>query len=136
MNSLEEAVVNKLVWKGPLMDRYARALLLAALDLAARGKTYFNNDDVEEAAQPGDKTTVGTAIKLLINEKIITPFRGNIPDLEVWGGMRRSSRACNNGHRNQLYTLTNAGIAREWLRRHGGAPAWNRQDDFLSELSD
>lgn len=117
--NVEQAIIHKQAWKSPVIDAYVSALLRAALSLLDRGVVHFNNDDVAEVDQPNDGTTVGAAFKLLALEKIVEPWRGNIAEREIFGGMRRSSRKCNNGHRNQLYTLTNRGIAHEWLRRHG-----------------
>lgn len=127
---IERAIIHKQAWKGPIIDAYAAALLRAALRRLDEGCSYFNNDDVPEIDQPGDKTTVGVVFKLLMLESVIEPWRGNVPDLGIWGGMRRSGRKCNNGHRNQLYCLTNRGIAEAWLRRHG-APVRPRQLDLF-----
>jgi hypothetical protein len=128
--NVEAAIIHKQAWKSDVLDRYVTSLLRAALRLTDEGITHFNNDDVHELDQPNDKTTVGAAFKLMAMENIIEPWRGNIPEREIWGGMRRSSRKCNNGHRNQLYTLTNRGIAETWLRRHGVAIRPNQLDLF------
>lgn len=120
--NVTEAIVHKLAWKSPVLDRYANGLLLAALELRRRGRQYFNNDDVPEMYQPHDKTTVGVVFKLLMNERVITRFHVTIADKNIFGGMRASTRLGNNGHRNQLYELTNESIAREWLERHGATP--------------
>ncbi len=132
MSAVEAAIIHKQAWKSEVLDRYVSALLREALHLAGDGITHFNNDDVRDIDQPNDKTTVGAAIKLLAMENIIEPWRGNAPEREIWGGMRRSSRKCNNGHRNQLYTLTNRGIAEAWLRKHGVAIRPNQLDLFLT----
>lgn len=116
---VHEAIIAKLSWKTPLMDSFAQALIEAAFRLRNSGIIYFNGDDVDEWAQPGDKTTVGTVFKLLLMENIIELWRGSIPELGIYGGIRRSSRPGNNGHRNQLYILTSVGIANAWLERHG-----------------
>lgn len=118
MKTIEEAIISKNVWRSEIIDKYCTHLLLAALDLLANGTSYFNNDDVPDAHQPHDKTTVGAAIKQLLMVKIIQPWHCNVEDKDIWGGMRRSTRECCNGHRNQLYALTNEGMAREWLSRH------------------
>jgi hypothetical protein len=117
--NVEHAIIHKQTWKSDILDRYTTGLLLAALRLLDDGVPHFNNDDVPEPYQPGDKTTVGAAFKLLALANIIEPWRGNIAEQGIYGGMRRSSRRGNNGHRNPLYNLTNTGIAREWLERHG-----------------
>ncbi|HMP73860.1 MAG TPA: hypothetical protein PKE55_11420 [Kiritimatiellia bacterium] len=117
--NLDHAIINKQVWKSDIIDDYVTALLTSALDLLRRGVVYFNNDDVDEAFQPGDKTTVGAAIKALAIANIIEPWRGSDPAREIFGGMRRSSRPCCNGHRNQLYTLKHVASAQTWLKRHG-----------------
>jgi hypothetical protein len=129
--NVEQAIIHKQAWKSPVLDAYVSALLRAALRLLDRGVYYFNNDDVVEADQPNDGTTVGAAFKLLAMEKIIEPWRGNDQERDIYGGYRRSSRKCNNGHRNQLYTLTNRGIAEEWMRRHG-QDVERRQLDLFS----
>lgn len=116
--NVTEAIIHKLAWKTPVIDRYATGLLKAALRLQDNGIVYFNNDDVAEAYQPGDGTTVGTVFKLMMMEHVIQPFYSNIPSLAIYGGMRRSTRSCNNGHRNQLYQLNSTSIAVEWLERH------------------
>ena len=113
------AIIHKQAWKSMLMDRYATALLEAALDLNGIGRPYFNNDDVTEQYQPNDKTTVGTVFKLLSMEHLIAPWRGSVPELDIYGGMRRSSRPCTNGHRNQLYTLGQMELVTAWMQRHG-----------------
>ena len=127
---IEHVIIHKQTWKGPVIDAYASALLRAALQRRDEGVTYFNNDDVPEIDQPRDKTTVGVVFKLLMLESVIEPWRGNVPEHGIWGGMRRSIRKCNNGHRNQLYCLTNRGIAEAWLRRHG-VPVRDRQLDLF-----
>lgn len=75
--NVEQAIIHKQAWKSPVLDAYVTALLRAALRLLDRGVYYFNNDDVAEADQPNDGTTVGAAFKLLALEKIIEPWRGN-----------------------------------------------------------
>lgn len=117
--NVEQAIIHKQAWKSPVLDAYVSALLRAALRLLDSGTIYFNNDDVGDLDQPGDGTTVGVSFKLLSHENIIEAWRGCDDEQGIYGGIRRSSRRCNNGHRNQLYTLTNRGIAEEWLRRHG-----------------
>lgn len=124
------AVLHKLMWKSDSIDAYATALLSAALLRRENGIVYFNNDDVPEPHQPMDKTTVGVVFKLLLHESIITPFRGTIEAARIWGGYRRSTRRGNNGHRNQLYTLVNSGLARAWLLRHGVAEPKQQLDLF------
>lgn len=116
---VDHVIISKQAWKSPAMDLYAGALLTNALRLYASGTVYFNGDDVPEAYQPGDGTTAGAVIRMLTSLKIIEPWRGTVESKKIWGGMRRSTRECCNGHRNQLYALTNTGIAREWLSRHG-----------------
>lgn len=113
------AIIHKQTWKSAIFDRYATALLEAARDLHGIGREYFNNDDVAEEFQPGDKTTVGTVFKLLTMEHLITPWRGTIADQDIYGGMRRSTRPGCNGHRNQLYTLGQMELVLAWLQRHG-----------------
>ena len=132
--NVEAAIIHKQAWKSPVLDKYVSSLLCSALRLDSEGISFFNNDDVPELDQPNDGTTVGASFKLLAMENVIEPWRGNIPDREIWGGMRRSSRKCNNGHRNQLYTITNRGIAETWLRRHGVAIA-PRQLEFFDPPS-
>lgn len=121
--NLTEAIIAKLTWRSGVAHAYASALLRAALALADAGVVYFNNDDVDELDQPLDKTTVGSVFRMLMAANIIEPWRGTVATQMIWGGMRRSTRRANNGHRNQLYTLTSHGIATEWLRRCGAAPA-------------
>lgn len=128
--NVEQAIIHKQAWKSPVLDAYVTALLRAALRLLDRGTVYFNNDDVAEADQPNDGTTVGAAFKLLMLETVVEPWRGTVSEREIYGGMRRSGRKCNNGHRNQLYTLTNRGIAHEWLRRHGQGVGETQLDLF------
>jgi hypothetical protein len=117
--TVERAIIQKQIWKSPVMDTYVTALLTSALALYHRGTPYFNGDDVPESSQPGDGTTAGAAIRMLTVARIIEPWRGSVESAGIWGGMRRSTRECCNGHRNQLYALTNTGIAIEWLDRHG-----------------
>jgi len=121
-DALTAEIVHKLVWKSYDMDGYANALLAVAhtlyLDYAC---VYFNNDDVPEDAQPLDGNTVGLTIKLLCSEGILSPWRGNVPDLEIWGGMRRSSRKCCHGHRNPLYGIASMSKLETWLERHGSS---------------
>jgi hypothetical protein len=121
VETIEEVIIEKLTWK-PEIEDFALAVLVTARALRMTGVSYFNNDDVPDGDQPLDRTTVGAAFKMLALANIIAPWRGTIESKEIWGGMRRSSRRCCHGHRNQLYELTNTGIAEEWLRRHGGAP--------------
>lgn len=117
--NVTDAMIHKMAWKAPVLDKYATGLLTAALRLRANGVQFFNNDDVPDFFQPGDRTTVGIVFKLLMHERVITRFHVTIPDAKIFGGMRASTRKENNGHRNQLYELTNEGMAREWLERHG-----------------
>lgn len=120
-DAVTSAILHKQTWKRPEMDQYARALLTEARRLYLIERVvYFNNDDVPELSQPGDGKTVGLVVKLLTHEKIIEPYRGSHPELEIWGGMRRSTRRCNNGHRNQLYKIRSMALLETWLDRHGG----------------
>lgn len=121
MKTVNEAIEAKLVWKPGTITDYARALLTEAVRLHWKGVPYFNNDDVAEADQPGDKTTVGAAVRMLINAKIIEATGVHLPDRGIRFGQRASTRVGNHGHRNQLYALTNHAIAQEWLERHGGS---------------
>jgi len=117
VNTVQEAIIAKQTWRSPVMDKYITGFLTAGLTC---GREYVNNDDVAEEYQVGDKHTTGSAIKQLLMAKIIHHWTGCLPDKNIYGGMRPSTRAGNNGHRNPLYTL-NAPMAKEWLRRHGGA---------------
>lgn len=134
ISTAEQAVIIKSVWKSPELDRYAEGLLTAALKRWDAGVVYFNNDDVPTAYQPLDKSTVGCVFKQLQVSHIIEPWRGNIPELGIWGGMRQSTRACCNGHRNPTWTLTSRSLAEEWLRRHGVAVE-ERQPELFANAS-
>jgi hypothetical protein len=119
VTTVDHALLAKLAWKNETVSSYARALLTQAVRLRQGGVLFFNNDDVPEEFQPGDGNTVGAVFRMLHTLKIIQPWRGSVESKDIWGGMRRSTRECCNGHRNQLYELTNEGIARAWLERHG-----------------
>ena len=115
------SVVHKQTWKSPVMDAYTRALLRAARRLALIQKVpFFNNDDVEAQHQPNDGTTVGAVFKLLRHEGIIEAYRGSHPEQDIYGGIRRSTRKENHGHRNQLYSVASMKLLELWLERHGG----------------
>jgi hypothetical protein len=112
--SVEQAAIRKFAWK-PDLAQYVTALLSALLT-----RPYGNNDDVAEALQPLDKTTVGAGIRVAIDAGCIVPLRASIESAGIFGGMRKSTRPGCNGHRNQLYQVV-APVAREWLTRHGVA---------------
>ena len=115
------AVVHKQTWKGPKMDAYVRSLLRQARHLTLIARVpFFNNDDVPAADQPNDGTTVGAAFKLLMHEGIIEAYRGSHPEQDIYGGVRRSTRKENHGHRNQLYQVASMRLFETWLERHGG----------------
>lgn len=114
------AVEQKCAWKSALMQRYAVALVKAAIQIRRdRGIEYFNSDDVPPTSLPNDKTTIGAATRLLLAAGVIGPFRDTLAAFEIFGGIRRSSRPCCNGHRNQLYRLVSLPLAEEFLRRNG-----------------
>jgi hypothetical protein len=132
VETVDEAIVAKLTWRHPVMVAYTRALIARALALLEAGVVFFNNDDVAEEDQPGDGTTVGSVIRQLLDAHILEPWRGSLPDAGIWGGMRKSSRRECHGHRNQLYTLTNRGLAEAWLRRHGAPVAVHQEELALA----
>jgi hypothetical protein len=134
-NTVEHAIIHKQAWKSPILDRYVTGFLRAALRLQADGIEYFNNDDVPDCYQAGDGTTVGAAVKLLLMEHIIAPWYGTVEAAGIIHGRRRSTRPENHGHKNQLYTLTNLGIAREWLARHGSDVAVEQGELFELEAA-
>lgn len=122
--SITDVVIHKQTWKSAEHNGYARALLTEARRLRLfEGVVYFNNDDVDDTHQPGDKTTVGSVFKLLLHEEIIEPYYETNPEKNIFGGRRRSSRACNNGHKNPLYSIASMTKLETWLQRHGGVPA-------------
>ena len=126
----DEAVILKAAWRAPALNEYATALVRAGRDLYLdRNVVYFNNDDVGEEHQPGDKTTVGSAFRMLLAAGVIEPWHGTDEARSIWGGMRRSTRAECHGHRNQLYCLVSLPIADEWLLRHGVEPP-KQQKEF------
>ena len=114
MSDLGTVCVRKLAWS-PDLVRYVTALLSALLT-----RPYGNNDDVPDTVQPLDRTTVGAGIRVALDAGCIVPWRGTIEALQIYGGMRRSSRPDCHGHRNPLYQIV-APVAREWLQRHGVA---------------
>jgi hypothetical protein len=120
--TIDEAVIRKTSWKSETMRSYACALVRVAIERAYTVAPYVNNDDVPDCSQPGDKTTVGAAFRMLIAAGVLRPFRTTIEASQIYGGMRPSKRPENNGHRNQLYVLTSVPIAREWLQRQGAIP--------------
>lgn len=123
VDPVTEAIIHKQTWKTAVMDGYARAFLKAGMDLYRfRRVRFFNNDDVPSECQPCDKTTVGCVVNLLIREGLIEPYRESHPEKEIWGGMRRSTRKENHGHRNQLYRIKSWGLVETWMARHGGDP--------------
>jgi hypothetical protein len=126
----DEAIIAKLVWKSNETRAYARELLETGVRLYIAGKPYFNNDDVRESAQPGDKTTVGAVIRTLLMQKIIERAFVHLPDQGIHYGTRKSSRPECNGHANPVYKLTNTGIAMEWLKRNGGPVAPRQMNLF------
>lgn len=132
--NVDEAIIAKMAWKDDGMRAYAKALLEAALRLHIRGVHFFNNDDVGPMHQPGDRTTVGAVVRLLLNLNIIEPTGVHLPDQGIRFGTRRSTRAECNGHRNPLYKLTNTAIALEWLKRNGH-PIAQPQGELFAEFS-
>jgi hypothetical protein len=122
MVTIDEAVIRKSSWKNECIKNYCIALVRAGMERAFSACPYFNNDEVPEPQQPNDKTTVGAAFRMLMTAGVILPFRGTIESKEIFGGMRASTRAGNNRHRNQLYVLTSAPVAAEWLLRQGAIP--------------
>ena len=121
MTTATDPALLKLEWKSSDMLAYGVALVRAGYDLLRNAQVYFNNDDVPEADQPRDRTTVGATFMALSAAGVICPWRGNDPAAEIYGGIRRSTRPECHSHRNQLWTLTSVAIAEEWLRRHGYA---------------
>lgn len=113
--SADTAAIQKLAWK-PEAVRYLTALLQALLV-----RTYGNNDDVPADAQPLDKTTAGAMVRAALASGLIVHYRGSHPELDIYGGIRRSTRPECHGHRNPLYCVV-APVAREWLERHGIYP--------------
>ena len=121
---IDGVVVLKAAWRAPTLNAYATALVESARGLYLdQGVSYFNNDDVADEHQPGDKTTVGAAFRMLIAAGVIEAWRGNDEAKGIWGGIRKSTRPECHGHRNQLYRLVSIGLADEWLARHGVKPA-------------
>jgi hypothetical protein len=114
MSDLGTVCVRKMAWS-PDLVRYVTALLTSLL-----ARPYGNNDDVPDAVQPLDRTTVGAGIRVALDAGCIVPWRGTIEALQIYGGMRRSSRPDCHGHRNPLYQVV-APVANEWLTRHGVA---------------
>lgn len=102
MKTVQEAIEAKLFWKPGTTTDYGLALLSAAVRLHRKGIPYFNNDDVPEVQQPGDKTTVGAVVRMMINAKIIEATGVHLPEKGIRFGQRASTRAGCNGHRNQL----------------------------------
>ena len=119
---VDRVAAQKMFWHSAKVDAYVGALLKAALKLNAQDIVYFNNDDVPDPFQPGDGTTVGALFGMLKSKHVhlIQPWRGSVAAEKIWGGIRKSTRECCNGHPNQLYTLTSVGLAEAWLRQHGG----------------
>jgi hypothetical protein len=100
----DKAIIIKAAWKKESLAMYLTSFLKAGL----RATGPFNNDDVPDAEQPLDKTTVGAGVRMLLACNIISHA----------GTTRPSTRKECNGHRNNLY-IVQPGLAREWLRRHG-----------------
>lgn len=108
--------------KPDLLSRYAVALVERAVEIKkVHGIVYFNSDDAPEWALPNDRTTIGAATRMLMASGVIAPFRETIVELHIFGGMRKSTRECCNGHRNPLYQLTTR--AEEFLLQHGAGIA-------------
>jgi hypothetical protein len=128
-DTVDTAILAKLTWKQRVMEQYAEALLLTAVQHLDKDVVFFNNDDVPDVDQPGDKTTVGAVIRQFLTVHLIEPWYGSLAEFEIHGGMRRSSRPECHGHRNQLYTLTSRALAEEWLRRRGRMLV-ARQEEF------
>lgn len=128
--NVDEAIIAKMAWQEARTQSYAKALLETALRLHIRGVHFFNNDDVPESHQPGDGTTVGAVVRLLLNLKLIERTGVNLPEQGIVFGTRRSTREVCNGHANPLYRLTNTGIVLEWLKRHGHVPVAPQMELF------
>jgi len=117
---LDKATLKKLVWKPGPMTAYAAALIRCGLrHLDGEGPVFFNSDDLPDSDQPGDGSSSGCVVHLLAEAAIIQPLDGNIPDLHIFAGRRKSPRPCCHRRKNQLYRITNRGIAEAWLARHG-----------------
>lgn len=118
--TIDQVVARKIAWRSQTMRDYAIALVMAAIARADnRIMPAVNNDDVPDQYQPNDKTSVGAVFRLLLSAGVLVHWRGTVEAMGIYGGFRSSTRAANNGHRNQLYTLTSVPIAREWLARQG-----------------
>jgi hypothetical protein len=127
MSDLGTVCIRKLAWS-PELVRYVSALLQVML-----ARPYGNNDDVPDSVQPLDRTTVGAGIRVALDAGCIVPFRLTIESLNIFGGMRRSSRPECHGHRNPLYQVV-APVAREWLKRHGVVIAMHSEQQMEMSL--
>lgn len=104
---LLNAILQKIAFKGPEMQRYQAACILTALEYHPR---YFGADDVPLPFRPESMTTAGCAFALLKSDGLKIFERV---------GRRKSKSKLRNGAWINTYRLTNRGLALRWLERNG-----------------
>lgn len=121
-----EAVDQQIIWKHPEMQTFAVALVRAALAKYEAGVSRFTTDLVPDDTR-GDGTGIaGSVITLLKNAHVILPVGHS--HAGVWFQQREKSTR--EGRRDawiNVYTLTSAAVAREFLRRNGEGKMQNAE---------
>jgi len=124
----QEAIAQEIVWKNHELQRFAVTLVEKAL---AKGG-HFTTDIVPDAARGDGSGIAGSVVELLKNAKVIQPV-GMLGSGGQWYALRtKSTRPDRKSAWLNVYQLTSAALATEFLRRHGLPPVPKQQDFALA----
>jgi len=124
----QEAIAQEIVWKNHELQRFAVTLVEKAL---AKGG-HFTTDIVPDAARGDGSGIAGSVVELLKNAKVIQPV-GMLDSGGQWYALRtKSTRPDRKSAWLNVYQLTSAALATEFLRRHGLPPVPKQQDFALA----
>jgi hypothetical protein len=125
------AISQEVVWKDDEIKTFAVALVKRAL---ASGRPHFTTDIVPDSERGTGRGIAGSVIELLKNANVIQPV-GHTSDGQ-WFALRvKSTRPDRKSAWISVYQLTNQGMAREFLTRHGAGSAipLKQQEFFAAE---
>jgi hypothetical protein len=121
----QEAIAQEIVWKNHELQRFAVTLVEKAL---AKGG-HFTTDVVPDDCRGDGHGIAGSVVELLKNAKVIQPV-GMLDRGGQWYALRtKSTRPDRKSAWLNVYQLTGAALATEFLRRHGLPPV-PRQNEF------
>ena len=122
--NFQQAIHAEIVWKNAEMQRFATALVRAALKLGGHFTTDIVPDDLR-----GDGTGIaGSVIELLKNANVIQPV-GHMHHGQWFALRTKSTRPDRKSAWLCVYQLTSTGLAEAFLKRHG-TPLTVTQPEF------